>query len=136
MATVSTPDQGKPIPDFIAGVFDGLSLLFQSRNGSSGKVIGDDVAGYVASSKVYSNIGNCSLLEGIGKPLTDTLTAGQTSLTFSDAAIKITSMFDVYVDDSFLGVAPTAISASTGSVTLTFDAQSSDMPVRVIVKGG
>ena len=136
MPIVPTPEQGKQITDYTAGVFDGASLLYQSKGGTGYKVSGDDVANYVSSDKVYVSIGNCSLLEAIGKVLTSTLTAGQTSLTFSDVAIKTTSMFDVYVDDSFLGVAPTAISASTGSVTLTFDAQSSDMPVRVIVKGG
>lgn len=136
MATVQTPEQGKPITDFIAGVFDGLSLLFQSRNGAAGKVSGDDVANYVVNSKVYSSVGNCSIVEAIGKPIDGELTAGQTTVTFSDASIKTTSIIDVYVDDAFLGVVPKAISASTGSVTLTFDVQSANMPVLIIVRGG
>lgn len=136
MATVQTPEQGKPITDFIAGVFDGLSLLFQSRNGAAGKVSGDDVANYVVNSKVYSSVGNCSIVEAIGKPIDGVLTAGQTTVTFSDASIKTTSMIDVYVDDTFVGVAPKLISVSAGSATLTFDVQSTNMPVRVIVKGG
>lgn len=65
--------------------------------------------------------------------LTATLTAGQTSLVFSNAVITTSSTIDVYVDDSFYGVNPTAITLATGSVTLTFASQASDMPVKVRV---
>ena len=67
-------------------------------------------------------------------PWTDiigTLTAGQTSITFSSAVITTSSTVDYYVDDSFYGVNPTAITLATGSVTLTFDEQESNMPVKV-----
>lgn len=63
--------------------------------------------------------------------ITATLTAGQTSLVFSNAAITTNSTIDIYVDDSFYGVNPTAVTLATGSVTLTFDEQDSNMPVKV-----
>lgn len=63
--------------------------------------------------------------------ITATLTAGQTSLVFSNAVITTNSTIDIYVDDSFYGVNPTAVALATGSVTLTFDEQDSDMPVKV-----
>ena len=131
MAVVPTPENGKPIPDFTAGTFDGSSLLFQSRNGVAGKIDGDQVATYACVDKAYSALGNKSVTEAIGKVLSSTLTAGNTTVAFSDASITTSSMFDVYVDDAFCGVAPTAISATTGSVTLTFPAQSTNMNVKV-----
>lgn len=63
--------------------------------------------------------------------LTATLTAGQTSLTFSNAAITTNSTIDPYVDDSFYGVNPISVTLATGSVTLGFYAQATDMPVKV-----
>jgi hypothetical protein len=60
--------------------------------------------------------------------ISQTLTAGQTSITFSNAAITATS---------FIGVASeawyTASTQTTGSVTLTFPAQASDMLVQIMV---
>ena len=65
--------------------------------------------------------------------ITATLTAGQTSLVFSNAVITTNSTIEVFVNDAFYGVNPTAITLATGSVTLTFPAQASDMPVKVRV---
>lgn len=63
--------------------------------------------------------------------VTGTLTAGQTSITLSSASITTSSTLDFYTD--VFGVSPTAASVSTGSVTLTFSAQQSDMSVKVRV---
>lgn len=63
--------------------------------------------------------------------VTGTLTAGNTSVTLSDASITTSSTIDVYTDT--FGVNPTAISVSTGSVTLTFPAQASNVAVKVRV---
>ena len=63
--------------------------------------------------------------------VTGTLTAGSTSITLSDNAITTTSTLDFYTDT--FGVNPTAVSVSTGSVTLTFEAQSSNLGVKVRV---
>lgn len=56
MATIPTPEQGKPILDFSAGTFDGSSYLFQSRNGATEHVSGDDVADYVNTSRIYNTL--------------------------------------------------------------------------------
>lgn len=63
--------------------------------------------------------------------LTDTLTAGSTSLTLSDASITTSSTFDIYV--STFGIQPTNAVVATGSITLTFLAQVSDITVKVRV---
>ena len=61
--------------------------------------------------------------------LTGTLVAGNTSITLSNSAISSTSTLDVYTD--VYGVNPTAISVSSGTVTLTFESQASDLGVKV-----
>lgn len=66
-----------------------------------------------------------------GTKLTGTLTAGSTTITFSDAAITSTSLIEVYND---AGIGWESITATTGSVTITFEEQASDLAVEVIVK--
>ena len=63
-----------------------------------------------------------------------TLTTGQTSvvLTFSDVTIGSSTLIDVYTDT--FGVNPTAIATTSSTVTLTFDAQASDVAVAVVAK--
>lgn len=68
---------------------------------------------------------------GGGKILTGTLTAGQTSITLSDAAITNNSTFDIYTDT--LGVSPYEAVVTTGSITLTFEAQLTNIAVKVKV---
>ena len=63
--------------------------------------------------------------------LTGTLTAGNTSITFSDASVTPTSTIDYYTD--YFGVNPVGVSVRTGSVTLTFEAQDIDLGVKVRV---
>lgn len=63
--------------------------------------------------------------------LTATLTAGNTSVTISDSAILTTSTIDIYTDT--FGVNPTDVVVATGSITLTFEAQQSDVSVKVRV---
>ena len=65
------------------------------------------------------------------KTLTGTLTAGQTSVTISDASITTTSDIDIYCD--VYGVAPEDVTVSTGSVTLTFTARTSDLHIKLRV---
>ena len=66
--------------------------------------------------------------------LTGTLTAGQTSLVLSNEAITTDStVYGVFVPDTFYGVNPTGVTVATGSVTLTFPQQASDLPVKVQV---
>lgn len=63
--------------------------------------------------------------------LTGTLTAGSTSITLSDAAITPSSTIEIFTE--VYGVSPTAVSVSNGSVTMTFEAQASNMGVKVRV---
>ena len=66
-----------------------------------------------------------------GTFVTGTLTAGSTSITLSDASITSSSTFDIYVSD--FGIQPTNAVVATGSITLTFLAQASDITVKVRV---
>lgn len=63
--------------------------------------------------------------------VTATLTAGNTSITLSDASITTTSTIDIYTD--VFGIQPTNAVVATGSITLTFLAQASDITVKVRV---
>ena len=63
--------------------------------------------------------------------LTATLTSGSTSLTFSNAAITTTAMYDVYADK--YGLTPTDITITTGQAVLTFEAQSADVSVKLVI---
>lgn len=62
--------------------------------------------------------------------ITGTLTAGSTSITLSDNSITTSSTIEVFND---LDIPYNSKTLSTGSVTLTFDAQQSDMAVKVRV---
>lgn len=60
--------------------------------------------------------------------ITETLEAGQTSITLSNASILTTSTIEVFND---LDVPYVSKVVSTGSITLTFDEQDADMIVKV-----
>lgn len=60
--------------------------------------------------------------------ISQTLTAGQTSITFSNAAILATSFISVASEAWY-----ESVSQSAGSVTITFPAQASDMLVQIMV---
>ena len=62
--------------------------------------------------------------------VTGTLTAGNTNITLSDVSITSNSTIDVYTN---LDVDYNTITVSTGSVIITFDAQQSNMNVKVRV---
>ena len=62
---------------------------------------------------------------------TGTLTAGQTSITLSNAAITAASYIDVYTDG---GVPFVSAVQSVGSVVLTFDEQVADLDVAIVIR--
>lgn len=74
----------------------------------------------------YNNLG---LYLDYRYQLYGTLTAGQTTLTFTDEHISTDDVFDFYT--SIYTVNPIDISVSAGSMTLTFEAQSTDLSVKV-----
>lgn len=136
MAVVPTPEQGKPITDFTAGTFDGSSLLFQSRNGVAGKVDGDQVADYVGVNKVYTGLGSKTIPQAIGAKqdsfteVSGTLTAGQTTITLSDASITATSDIMIFTSPE---VWHNSTTPTSGAVTITFDAQANDVDVKAVI---
>lgn len=65
---------------------------------------------------------------GGGLVISQTLTAGQTSITFSNAAILATSFISVASEAWY-----ESVSQSAGSVVITFPAQASDMVVQIMV---
>lgn len=69
--------------------------------------------------------------EVAGKKLTATLTAGSTSLTFTDSAITTDSLISVFTEGGLLF---NSISTAVGSVVLTFDEQATDVAVAIIVR--
>ena len=60
--------------------------------------------------------------------LSDTLTAGQTTVTFTDARITANSLVSVYAPMWY-----TSIVQSTGSVEVTFPVQTTNMDVSIVV---
>lgn len=110
----------------------------QSASGyDSRKIASENVASQFMSAYVFNALNTTSkniigsINEVRGKVLTGTLTAGSTSITISDSSITASSLIDVYND---AGVGWESITATTGSVTITFEAQSADMAVEVVVK--
>ena len=98
--------------------------------------IDSDSTGFVVYNKETGTIGLSPALRAqiatvTPVILTATLEAGQTSLTFTNAAIKTTSVIDIYT--SIYGVAPTDATSSAGTLTFTFEAQASDLTVEVDV---
>ena len=63
--------------------------------------------------------------------VTGTLLAGNTTVTITDSAITPTATYDFYTD--VYGINPTNVNILTGSITLTFEEQSSDVLVKVRV---
>lgn len=68
-------------------------------------------------------------IEGVW--VTGTLSAGSTLLILSDVSITSGSTIDIYTD--VYGVNPSNVSVGTGTISLTFPAQASDLSVKVRV---
>lgn len=69
----------------------------------------------------------------VGKKLAaQTLAAGSTTLTFTDASITTDSTVEAYA--SVYGIAPTNIAVTTGQAVLTFKAQQTAISVYLIIK--
>lgn len=107
--------------------------------------LNSDITGLDASDIEYSNTASGlvatdvqsaidELAQGTGAGavvVTGTLTAGQTSVTLSDASILAGSYIDIYTAD---GTDYVSAVQSVGSVVLTFEAQASDLAVAVVVR--
>ena len=82
-----------------------------------------------ASKKIIGAINEVA--DGAYTEVTGTLLTGATSLTLSDASITTTSTIDIYTD--VFGIQPTNAVVASGSITLAFLAQASDITVKVRV---
>ena len=80
------------------------------------------------------NIKDVEARKALGTALTSTLTAGETSLVIENDVIKSTSIIDIYANK--YGISPSNVVTVDGKITLTFNAQSEDVVVRVVVIGG
>jgi hypothetical protein len=72
-------------------------------------------------------------LNNSAKELTSTLTAGSMILIFKDASITSDTIVDNVLTSEY-GVIPEDMTISNGSLTLTFDAQASDIGVKVVIR--
>lgn len=69
----------------------------------------------------------------LGKELTSTLPAGQTTLTFTDSAITANTIVD-NVLSSVQGVTYESIEVEEGVLTMTFDKQAVNVNVKVVIR--
>jgi hypothetical protein len=86
------------------------------------------------ANNITSLDGRVTALEQAGSGATvvsGTLTAGQTSLTLSNAAITAASFIDVYTDG---GVPFTSIVQNVGSVVISFEEQAANLNVSIVVR--
>ena len=89
----------------------------------------------IISSKFIQMNGN--VMDGDGNNVTptiltsSTISASTTSYTFSNSAIKTTSVLDLY--DSIFGFSPTNMTVSNGTCTVTFPAQSSSHTMKLFI---
>ena len=85
---------------------------------------------------VYETETNTETLQGslqvAGTLLLTKLYAGQTTVTIEDASITQDSTLDIYTDK--YGVNPKNVTVDTGSITLEFKAQETDVNIKVVVK--
>lgn len=115
--------QGKSLSEFsTVSIVSDDTLFFASKPNDLTNT-GYDTVGVPGST--LKNLLN----EELYVDLTSTLAIGETSLTFNDARITSTSVIDIYTDT--FGVNPTAVTTSTGSITLTFSEQEAIVSVKV-----
>lgn len=99
------------------------STAFSSLTLDTDYEVADDITSQLSS--VNSALSNKTT------PLTATLAQGETSVTIQDARITTSSTF-LPVSETF-GLAPTAISVTTGQIVMTYDAQAQAENVGVLV---
>lgn len=111
----------------------------QSASGySSRKISSENVGNQLLTAYNYNTLNTTAknpigaINELKGKELTSTLTAGQTTVTFSDAAITTSSTIDIYVDK--YGISPEDVTVTAGQVQIVFEAQSSNLGIKVVIK--
>lgn len=141
MAQIDRSISGFPATSTIpAGSLFFVSLEDQeSESGyESFKIESENVAGQFLSAYTINTLNTTSknvigaVNELKGTELTSSLTAGQTTVTITDAAILTTSTIDIYVDK--YGISPEDVTVTTGSIVLTFAEQASDLGIKVVIR--
>lgn len=131
-------------PLTLNGSSDLLLIASYTQQGETGytslSVTPNQIGAHAVESMTFANLQTASkTVEGAineikgaisGSTWTDvtgTLTAGSTSITLQSAVITTNSTVEIYTAD---GTPWNTISVATGSVTVTFDAQQSDLGVK------
>ena len=134
MADIKIKDLGQALQ-----IADEAEFVFTQPNGADNttyKALMTQIAGKVAEGVTYANLATIAktlvlaINEVRGVILIDTLETGETSITFTDTSITTSSTIDVYTNAD---IEYNSITTVTGSTTITFDAQSSDVSVKVRV---
>lgn len=121
---------------------DGLALASKDNNNDdlTVQLLISELANALMTDISYASLNTASkkiigaineVASGAYTEVTGTLVTGATSITLSDASITTTSTIDIYTD--VFGIQPTNAVVATGSITLTFLAQASDITVKVRV---
>lgn len=118
-----------PIYDATATYAIGDYCMYDDGNGA--KLYKCNTAITTAEAFNSAHWDNLTVTDIDGKWLSGTLTAGSTSITLSDASITTSSHIEVWADNGNANY--TSITTTTGSVTITFLAQASNMTVEVRV---
>ena len=96
-----------------------------SYTAKSGDMVTYNSTEFVFNGTVWQEFGAASTI------FTETLTAGDTTITITSSQIAIGSTVDVYTD--VYGLEPTNVSVTAGQIVLTFNAQGVDISVKVKV---
>lgn len=96
-----------------------------SYTAKSGDMVTYDSTEFVFNGTVWQEFGAASTI------FTETLTAGDTTITITNSQIAIGSTIDIYTD--VYGLEPTNVAVTAGQIVLTFDAQGVDIHVKVKV---
>ena len=105
---------------------------FQTYDNTSSGMTADDVQ--EAIDELKDDIDAIVVPASTFEIVRGTLTAGQTSVSLTASkSVTATALIDVFAD--VYGLNPTAVTVSGAAVTLTFEAQASDVAVAVRIDG-
>lgn len=134
--------------DYFATLYE-HALEFLHTIGQSDSISANYEYNYAQLSKYISGVTSVTRIEADGIKMTGnvqdfngnnktptilestTISAATTSYTFTDNAITADSVIDIY--DTIFGFAPTGMTVSAGSATITFPAQSTSHTIKLFV---
>lgn len=96
-----------------------------SYTAKSGDMVTYNSTEFVFNGTVWQEFGAASTI------FTETLIAGDTTITITNSQIAVGSMVDIYTD--VYGLEPTNVAVTAGQIVLTFDTQGVDIRVKVKV---